>query len=902
MADTITIEFVGDTAKLTRASSAGMKRVVSDVKDAEGDVGKSADRMVDKFEDAFDGIHARVGTKVGPGFASLGGKLGGKVLGGFAALGIGSVIGSQISESLNIDAGVDKLEARLGLTAKEAGRLGDLAGETYAGAWGESMEEVQGFYAETMRAFPKLTDAALQKVTESAATTADVWDQDFNEVVRAAQNLLVNGLAPDAQTAMDMVATALQNTKGPQDEVLMSLKEYSDHFAVLGLDGANIIGGLTSKWATNEYAIDKVGDAIKELGIRTLDGSETTKTGLEAIGLSVGEVEDAFAKGGETAGRMTKRIIEGILGIEDPAERARVGVALMGTPFEDLGKNAVPILKDVVKGQKDLTDTVEVGNKAYDNAKTKIESWRRQGLMKLTDFIGGTAIPAIEDFADEVEKVVKAKHIDRFVSHWVGELKNWVKQNDDYKERWRSRWQRSLGGWLQDTDDYKAKWAGRWDRFLGRWVQDTDDYKERWRSRWTRSLGGWLTDTDDYKERWRGRWNRTLGGWLESTDGYKDKWRSRWRNSLGGWLADTDDWKDKWLGRMRGAYNAVKNTVIDPLMRLWNRVSAPFGGPTIGGGGGGGSGGGSFNRGGRVPGSGEGDTVPAWLTPGEHVWTKEEVQAAGGHDVMFRLRKSVKARHRPFDPPTGGDPKFAAGGVVAAQRFAKAQHGEPYRWGGVGPYGYDCSGFMSAILNVLQGKSPYSRRFTTSTISATGGLKAGLGPKGGFSIGSYIGNPGHMAGTLGGVNVEAGGSPSLVKYGVGASGASHPRFNRDFHASGAGVIDFTKVIKEGVERILNRVESRFAGGFWERLAKNMATTARGGMLGKVNSFDQGGYLPPGLSMAYNGTGRPEPVGAFRPNINVRVFVGDEEVEKRVNVYIDRREDREDTRLRMGGGR
>jgi hypothetical protein len=30
--------------------------------------------------------------------------------------------------------------------------------------------------------------------------------------------------------------------------------------------------------------------------------------------------------------------------------------------------------------------------------------------------------------------------------------------------------------------------------------------------------------------------------------------------------------------------------------------------------------------------------------------------------------------------------------------------------------------------------------------------------------------------------------------------------------------------------------------------------------GGVGWYDQGGYLPPGLSLAYNGTGRPEPVG------------------------------------------
>lgn len=44
--------------------------------------------------------------------------------------------------------------------------------------------------------------------------------------------------------------------------------------------------------------------------------------------------------------------------------------------------------------------------------------------------------------------------------------------------------------------------------------------------------------------------------------------------------------------------------------------------------------------------------------------------------------------------------------------------------------------------------------------------------------------------------------------------------------------------------------------------------------GKIASYDQGGYLPEGLSLAYNGTGRPEPVGHHleQPTVVVNVTV------------------------------
>lgn len=56
-----------------------------------------------------------------------------------------------------------------------------------------------------------------------------------------------------------------------------------------------------------------------------------------------------------------------------------------------------------------------------------------------------------------------------------------------------------------------------------------------------------------------------------------------------------------------------------------------------------------FAFGGPVPGPvGAGDIVPAMLSPGEHVWTPEEVQAAGGHDAMEAMRAAVLAGQTGF--------------------------------------------------------------------------------------------------------------------------------------------------------------------------------------------------------------------------------------------------------------
>jgi cell wall-associated NlpC family hydrolase len=123
--------------------------------------------------------------------------------------------------------------------------------------------------------------------------------------------------------------------------------------------------------------------------------------------------------------------------------------------------------------------------------------------------------------------------------------------------------------------------------------------------------------------------------------------------------------------------------------------------------------------------------------------------------------------------------------VKRAQIFAKSQVGDPYVWGGVGPNGFDCSGFMSAITNVLMGRSPYSRVGATSSFP-WGGFGGGYDPAG-FTIGStnnYGGSGvGHMAGTLGGMNVESRGGHGVI-VGSGARGWNDPGFNTYGHLLG----------------------------------------------------------------------------------------------------------------------
>ncbi|HET8590767.1 MAG TPA: NlpC/P60 family protein, partial [Nakamurella sp.] len=137
--------------------------------------------------------------------------------------------------------------------------------------------------------------------------------------------------------------------------------------------------------------------------------------------------------------------------------------------------------------------------------------------------------------------------------------------------------------------------------------------------------------------------------------------------------------------------------------------------------------------------------------------------------------------------------------------FIRQQNHKPYVWAGGTPRGTDCSGFVSWVYNYAHGRYPYTHTFSTSNEAGyfpkrgPGVFRAGWanpGERGGGSVG-------HTAGNYAGLAFESGGAGGDMHYGKGSTPLS-----------------------------------AFA---------------------HVGTYDSGGYLPPGLSAVFNGTGRPEPV-------------------------------------------
>jgi hypothetical protein len=397
----------GETEKLSgKLKSLGDKassKFSEGLKSGSGKVGSAAEGVGETASDAISsGFDPEsVVDSLASGFQGLSGKLG--PVFGAAGMVAGGALAVGVLQGMETEAATDRIAAQLG-GSEWAHDMGDLAARLYLEGFGESVAETGDAVRRVLQnnlLSEDVGEEEIEALTRRFLTFTDVMEQDMDMAVQAVRSMIRSGIAKDGAEALDVLTAGIQQGADKAGDLVETFQEYGTSFREAGIDAADATGLMVQGLNAGARDADKVADAIKEFGIRAQDGSEASAEGFKAIGLNAREMTEAVAAGGPRAREALDKVLDGLQGMEDPVKRNAAAVALFGTQAEDLGDALFALDLD--------TAAVNLGNvegatdrlgSAYDNAKTKVEVFKRKALAALTEFVGDKVIPALQEFGE----------------------------------------------------------------------------------------------------------------------------------------------------------------------------------------------------------------------------------------------------------------------------------------------------------------------------------------------------------------------------------------------------------------------------------------------------------------------------------------------------------------------
>lgn len=286
----------------------------------------------------------------------------------------------------------NSLSSATGTTGDQLERLSGIMENVYKNNYGEDIQDVSDSVAKVSQNLKNLPTDKIQEATEAALTLRDAFGYDVEETTRAAAALEKN-FGTAAADAFSLMAAGAQNGLDYSGEMIDTINEYSVQFAKLGFSADGMFNLLQSGAESSAWNLDKVGDAVKEFSIRSIDGSKTTTEAFEALGYNAQTMMETFAAGGEGANSAFYDVLDTLMAMDDQVARDAVGVGLFGTMWEDLGTEAMQAMANASTAAYDAKGALEqIQDVNYNDLGTQWEGFKRQAESMLV-LVGKQLVP-----------------------------------------------------------------------------------------------------------------------------------------------------------------------------------------------------------------------------------------------------------------------------------------------------------------------------------------------------------------------------------------------------------------------------------------------------------------------------------------------------------------------------
>lgn len=311
-------------------------------------------------------------------------------------LGVGT---GMVLAASKFDKASQSLQISIGATDEKMQSLDEVMKRIYENNYGEGFEDISDALVEVNKQLGDLSEEELQNVTESAFAFRDAFDVDVAESIRTVNTIMTN-FGTTSEEAFDLMTWGMQNGLNFSDELIDSINEYGPQFKKLGFSAEEMFQIFQKGAETGAWNLDKVGDAVKELSIRVIDGSDTTVAGFEAIGLNADEMAAKFSQGGDSAKEAFYKVVSALGEMEDPLAQNTAGVNLFGTMWEDLGPEVVTQLGNIKDATLDVSGaTQQLKDEGYNDLGSMMETLRKNVSLLGVEF-GEILLPYIIDFVE----------------------------------------------------------------------------------------------------------------------------------------------------------------------------------------------------------------------------------------------------------------------------------------------------------------------------------------------------------------------------------------------------------------------------------------------------------------------------------------------------------------------
>lgn len=226
--------------------------------------------------------------------------------------------------------------------------------------------EFSKFMRQT-QAITQQTGEELEKTTSALLATTQTFDQDFNEVLRAA-NAVSNEFGEDLDSVIEKINIAFVSGADLSGDLLDNLREYATQARSANLTLDEFIN-LNIESARRGFFNDKLIDAIKEVNLRLGDLNKAQRDSLNTLGDVGREVERLFLTGNQS--EAIRLLSSEIVKLGNAGKNTQPIIAnLFGAPGEDLGTKGIEVLATFDELNTELNDYQKL---VIENAKASEE-------------------------------------------------------------------------------------------------------------------------------------------------------------------------------------------------------------------------------------------------------------------------------------------------------------------------------------------------------------------------------------------------------------------------------------------------------------------------------------------------------------------------------------------------